>query len=230
MPIRQREETLDFYKGLEALSILHISDVHVWFSTGILERLKAIILENDPELIVFTGDYFDFPKGAYLFRAFLREISISYTIVFIRGNHDFHYGSRIAELFMDIPNCYCVESDVYTFESLNGYSYQITSWKNRHRLKENALGKKIVLIHNPENLKEKEMEGIDLILAGHLHGGQFILFKTVKNNHFPGSLVFRFCTDRRQVKDTTIIISKGVGDTFPVRINCAREVIRIRIT
>lgn len=228
MPIQLRQEILDFHNGREALTVLHFSDIHIWFSTDMLEKLKAIILENDPELLLFTGDYFDTPKGAYLFRAFLCEVAPAYPIVLIRGNHDFLYGPRIADLLLGIPNCYCVESDVYTFTSRKGFSYKITSWNNRRRLKNRTAEKNIVLIHNPEKLKENEMEGIDLILAGHLHGGQFVLFKTAKA-HFPGSLFYRYCIDRKPLKDTTVIISKGLGDTFPFRLNCPKEVIRIRI-
>jgi predicted MPP superfamily phosphohydrolase len=227
MTIQLRKETLDFYKGQEALTILHISDIHLWFSAGILEKITTIIFQTNPELLIFTGDYFDIPKGAYLFRDFLSAISKFYKIVFIRGNHDFLYGSRIADLLMNIPNCHCVESSVYSFTSQKGYVYNITSWRQRHLLKKDE--RNIVLIHNPEKLKEKELEGIDLILAGHLHGGQFILFKTAKNAHFPGNLLYRYCIDRKQVKDTTLIISKGLGDTLPLRLNCAKEVVKIRI-
>lgn len=229
MPIQIREETLDLYNGDEAFAMLHISDIHVWFSMGILEKLKAIIFKTNPELVVFTGDYFDFPKGAYLFRDFLSEVSLNYKIVFIRGNHDFVYGSRIADLLVGIPNCFCVESSVYTFISAKEYVYNITSWAHRRQLLEQTTGKNIVLIHNPEKLKEKELDGIDLILAGHLHGGQFIFFKTRANAHFPGNLLYRYCTDRKQLNGTTVIISKGVGDTLPFRINCAKEVVRITI-
>lgn len=229
MPIQLRQETLDFYNGREALIVLHISDVHTWFSGDMLKKLKSIIFENDPELLLFTGDYFDMPKGAYLFRDFLCEVAPAYPIVFIRGNHDFLYGPRIADLLLGIPNCYCVENDIYSFTSGKGFSYQITSWHNRHHLKTDTAKKNIVLIHNPEKLTENEIEGIDLILAGHLHGGQFILFKTATNAHFPGSLFYKYCTDRKQLKDTTVIISKGLGDTFPFRINCPKEVVRISI-
>lgn len=228
MPIQLREETVDLCNGAEALTILHISDIHVWFSKGILEKLKAIVFENNPDLLIFTGDYFDTPKGAYLFRDFLQEVSTSYKIIFIRGNHDFVYGKKLADLFLNIPNCHCVENKIYQFTSDNGYSYNITSWSNRHAL--NANGKNIVLIHNPEKLKEKELDNIDLILAGHLHGGQFILFKTASNTHFPGNLLYKFCTDRKQINNTTIIISKGLGDTLPFRLNCAKEVVKITIT
>jgi predicted MPP superfamily phosphohydrolase len=229
MPIQLREETLDFYRGREALTILHISDIHLWFSVGILKKLKTIIFQNNPELLVFTGDYFDTPRGAYLFRDFLCEVSLSYKLVFISGNHDFVYGSQIADLFVNIPNCYCVETSVYNFISRKGYSYNITSWDQRCRLNKQTTGRNIVLIHNPEKLRENEMEGIDLILAGHLHGGQFVLFKTAKKGHFPGSLVYRYCTDKKQMKDTTLLVSKGLGDTFPFRLNCAKEVIKIKI-
>jgi uncharacterized protein len=230
MPMQVREETIDFYKGREALTMLHVSDIHVWFSKGILEKLKAAIFQHDPELVVFTGDYFDTPRGAHLFRDFLREVSLSYKVVFIRGNHDFVYGSRIADLLMGIPNCYCVEDGVHTFISRQGFTYNITSWGRRHQLTNHMTGRNIVLIHNPEKLRETEMDGIDLVLAGHLHGGQFILFRTAGKAHFPGSLLYRYCIDRKQVNGTTVIISKGVGDTFPLRLNCPREVVRIRIT
>jgi len=229
MPIQLRKEKIDLFNGHESLTILHISDVHVWFSKSILDKLKAIIIQCNPDLLIFTGDYFDVPAGAHLFRAFLQDISVSYTVVFIRGNHDFVYGPRIANLLLGIPNCYCAEKDVYTFVSPKGYYYNITSWEQRHQLKQYAGGRNIVLIHNPERLNEKEIEGIDLILAGHLHGGQFIFFKTGNNAHFPGSLVYRYCTDRKQLKDTTMIISRGLGDTLPFRLNCPREVVSIRI-
>lgn len=230
MHLHIREETVDFHNGCESLTILHFSDIHTWFSPGILEKLKNIIWKNEPALLLFTGDYFDIPRGAYQFRKFLCEVAPAYPIVFIRGNHDFFYGPRIADLLLGIPNCHCVESDIYSFKSRTGYTYNITSWAKRHRLKMQPLEKNIVLIHNPEKLKEKELEGIDLILAGHLHGGQFILFKTVKNTYFPGNIFYRYCADRKQLGNTTLIVSKGIGDTFPLRLNCPKEVIRITIT
>jgi predicted MPP superfamily phosphohydrolase len=151
-------------------------------------------------------------------------------MVFIRGNHDFLYGSRIASLLLGIPNCYCVEHDLYTFTSRKGHVYNITSWNKRHLLQKETMERNIVLIHNPEQLKEKELPGIDLILAGHLHGGQFIFFQTKTNAHFPGCLLYNYCTDRKQVNGTTVIVSKGLADTFPIRLNCAKEVIKINIT
>jgi hypothetical protein len=230
MAILVREETIDLHKGLEALTLLHISDIHIWFSGKILDELKAIIYQSKSDLLIFTGDYYDTPKGASIFREFIIELSLTQTMVLIRGNHDFLFGSRIANSYMDIPNCHCVEESIFSFTSVKGYAYMITSWAQRSQLMQLANGKNIALIHNPEKLNEREMKGIDLVLAGHLHGGQFILYKTALNNHFPGNLLYKYCTDRRQIKNTTLVISRGLGDTFPFRLNCPKEVVRITIT
>jgi predicted MPP superfamily phosphohydrolase len=229
MEIAKREDKINLFGGIENLSIFHISDIHLWFSTTILDKIETIITLNNPELIVLTGDYYDLPKGAYNFRKFLSKISLKVTVVFIKGNHDTFYGAKISNLLLNIPNCFFVENSLYKFKSKQGYNYNITSWKNRHKLPENKNEKNIVLIHNPEKINTKELSNIQLILAGHLHGGQFIFFKTKNGSNFPGCILYKHCADRKQIKGTTLIVSKGLGDTFPFRLNCPKEIINITI-
>lgn len=75
MEIVERQEKINFFGGLENLSIIHISDIHLWYSTSILKRIESIITTINPNLIILTGDYYDLPKGAYNFREFLCKIS-----------------------------------------------------------------------------------------------------------------------------------------------------------
>lgn len=229
MKIIERYEHIDFHNGLENLTIVHISDVHLWYATSILKELEIIILKNNPDLVILTGDYYDLPKGAHNFRSFLCKISLTYTVVFIKGNHDSIYGKKISNLLLNIPNCICAEHSIFSYQSKHGYFYQITSWGNRRELICNHHTKNIVLIHNPEKIIEKELQNIHLILAGHLHGGQFIFAKTQDKGNFPGNLFYKYCIDRKQIKETTLVVSKGLGDTFPVRFNCPREVVIINI-
>jgi len=229
MEIVERQEKVHFFGGRESMSMLHISDIHLWYSTNILRKIEASIVSNNPDLIVLTGDYYDLPIGARNFRAFLCKISQMHTVIFIKGNHDTIYGTKVSNLLLDIPNCYSVENSLYQYQSKQGYLYNITSWENRHHLPNNADEKNIVLIHNPEKIKVKEVSKIQLILAGHLHGGQFIFFKTKNNSNFPGSILYKHCADRKQLINTTLIVSKGLGDTFPFRLNCPKEIVRIDI-
>jgi uncharacterized protein len=229
MEIVERQENINFFGGLENLSIIHISDIHLRYSTTVLAKLEDTITRHNPDLILLTGDYYDLPRGAYSFRKFLIKISKKHTVVFIRGNHDTIYGSKISKLLAGIPNCFLVENSVYKYQSAKGYCYNITSWKNRRSLPCNTNEKNIVLIHNPEKIKTGELSNIQLILAGHLHGGQFIFFRTKNNSNFPGCILYKHCADRKQIMNTTLIVSKGLGDTFPFRLNCPKEIVRITI-
>ena len=189
--------------------------------------METIFTKQNPDLIALTGDYYDLPKGASNFREFLIRISQKHTVVFIKGNHDKLYGVKVSNLLLNIPNCFSVENSIYKYQSKNGHYYNVTSWENRHNLPDNINEKNIVLIHNPEKIKTEALSNIHLILAGHLHGGQFIFFKTKNNSNFPGCILFKHCADRKQIKNTTLIVSKGVGDTFPFRLNCPKEIVRI---
>lgn len=229
MEVVVRQETISFYGGLENLSIIHISDIHLWYSTRVLQKLQTLITLNSPDLIILTGDYYDLPKGASNFREFLCTVSLKHTIVFIKGNHDNIYGAKTFNLLFNIPNCFSVETEIYKFQSKRGNRYYITSWENRNNLPQMGNGKNIVLIHDPEKIKEKELSNIHLILAGHLHGGQFVFFKTKNNANFPACLLYKHCTDRKNINETILIVSKGLGDTFPFRINCPREIVKISI-
>lgn len=228
MSIRIREEEVQLFDGQENLSLLHISDIHVWFSNRALDELKGIVVRVNPDLIILTGDYYDTPKGVSLFKKFLSEIAKSFKIVFIRGNHDLLWGRKHFNQLLNIPNCFYAGERIYSFVSQNGNNYRIGSWKHRSLFERRDHEKNIVLIHNPEKLKIRELKHIDLILAGHLHGGQFIFF-TYNRSHYPGSLLYKHCTDRKQIENSTLIISKGIGDSFPFRLNCPREVVKITI-
>lgn len=230
MNISQRKEQVTLLGGQENLALLHISDIHLWYSTRILKDLTTLITKQNPDIIILTGDYYDLPKGAHNFRDFLLQVTQTHLVIFIRGNHDILYGAKIANLMMDIPNCICVEDAIFKYQSKAGHAYNITSWKNRHSLPAIQHEINIVLIHNPEKIKENELANINLILAGHLHGGQFIFFKMKDRLHFPGNLLYKHCTDRKQLGNATLIISRGLGDTFPFRWNCPKEVVQITIT
>jgi uncharacterized protein len=169
MEIIERQEKINFFGGNENLSIIHISDIHLWYSTSLLKKIKATIISNNPDLIILTGDYYDIPNGAYNFREFLCDISQTYTAIFIKGNHDTIYGTNISNLLLGIPNCFSVENTIYKYQSKQGYFYNITSWRNKDNLPASRTEKNIVLIHNPEKIDTKELSNIQLILAGHLH-------------------------------------------------------------
>ena len=229
MKISERIEQLELLGGQENLRLLHLSDLHLWFSTRLLQQLSDIISRRDPELILMTGDYYDLPQGARNFRRFLLQITQRYPVVFIWGNHDHLYGPRITRLLSGIPNCSCVEQALYRYKSPRGFTYNISSWRSRQLLPGNPGEVNVALLHKPSEIDENQLSNLQLLLAGHLHGGQFILKKTKEPANFPGSLFYRHCSDRKLLGNTHLIVSRGLGDTLPLRFNCPREVVLLQI-
>jgi uncharacterized protein len=77
---------------------------------------------------------------------------------------------------------------------------------------------KLVLAHNPGSLQEPFQTGIDLMLSGHTHGGQFRL--PVLNQQNPSLPSGLFSTPHAM-----LFITSGIGySILPYRFNCPPEI------
>ena len=88
----------------------------------------------------------------------------------------------------------------------------------------------ILLAHHPHAFDPARSAGIDLTLAGHTHGGQL--------NIWPGigvaSLSFDYVSGlyRRPGaggKSAACMVSNGVGNWFPLRVNAPAEIVEITL-
>lgn len=228
MAIQIREELLTLFNGRDSFNILHISDVHIWWSNIIPDQLEKIIETTRPDLIALTGDYYDTPQGARIFSRFMQKIGKSYPVVFIGGNHDVWWGNRMFQRFVESTGCTYAGTDSLSLITAAGNRINVGSRNHLALFDKYKDETNILLVHNPEELVPADTSNVHLILAGHLHGGQIVLFR--KNNSFyPGSFAFKHCSDRKQLNHTTLIVSRGAGDTFPIRINCPKEVVLVKI-
>jgi hypothetical protein len=85
----------------------------------------------------------------------------------------------------------------------------------------------ILLAHHPHAWDLAAANGVRLVLSGHTHGGQIMLTKNIG----AGPLRFRYWTglyyDRSL--DSNLIVSNGVGDWFPLRVNAPAEIVHITL-
>lgn len=223
-----REEIVQVLGNKSPIRICHLSDLHFWFCDSKANTLLTTIVELNPEVIILTGDYYDFPKGKKIFAEFISKLNEKFPVYFISGNHDKVRGINFLEQVAQTTNSVFLTTQAVSFFALNGVEINlIPNQKHDFIKKENQLN--ILLFHNPEKLKNHLLSEIDLVLSGHLHGGQFIFWKSKSNSFYPASFLYKNCTDRKQIGNTTLIVSKGLGDTFPFRINCPKEVLLLII-
>jgi predicted MPP superfamily phosphohydrolase len=230
MSLEIRRESVSLRQaGSGRVRLAHLSDLHVWWSRRRLDEVGAILDEEHPDVVVFTGDWFDTPRGADLCLDFLRRIASSRPVCWIRGNHDHWFGPEVLAPLCEVPGAHLVDEEPWLFTSPSGLRGECMSWKVHLATPRDSERHRIVLVHDPKDIEVAKLSGCDLILAGHLHGGQFIFHRTLKGSHFPANILYRWCCDRREVHGIPVIISRGLGDTLPLRFRCPHEVVMVEV-
>lgn len=195
------------------LRLLYISDLHLsGWTIHILEQLIDVCQKMTPDLILLGGDLVDFSTGFRLLSEFIQHQTCP--VYAIHGNHDELVGvDKVRDCVMNSGGYWLdVPISIHNNLILSGVLEKSDSQYS------------ILCTHDPAIFPDAIQAGYTLTLAGHLHGGQVIL-KQYKERLYPGAFVYQWNGDEFRSGDSTLLVSKGVHDTIPIRWNCQREVI-----
>lgn len=89
---------------------------------------------------------------------------------------------------------------------------------------------RILLTHRPELFASYAREDIDLVLAGHAHGGQWRI-PVLGGLYAPSQGMFpRYASGLHEEGNTRMVISRGLGNSgFPLRLNNRPEVVVVTL-
>ncbi len=85
------------------------------------------------------------------------------------------------------------------------------------------------ITHSPDLLDDPHIRELDLVLAGHTHGGQIRI-------PFVGALYAPVRRPRQrgagmvEASGTRMYVSRGIGEAIPIRLNCPREIPFVTLT
>jgi predicted MPP superfamily phosphohydrolase len=202
--------------------ILFVSDIHLrkHGPRHIVDGLLDIASRESPDLVLLGGDLVDTTGGLEPLQALIERWSRIAPVAAVAGNHDRWLGvSRVRDAVLagggrwleDAP--WFLTSDCAVYGS-SDQPVQAT----RHHL---------LCTHHPNG--SVLQRHFDLTLSGHIHGGQFVLCE-YRGRLFPGAFLYWWNGLRFDSKDRkTLLISRGVQDTMPLRWNCPREVLVVDI-
>ncbi|MCA9299106.1 MAG: metallophosphoesterase [Phycisphaerales bacterium] len=210
--------------GLDGFRILHLTDLHVGRrSTRAVRELAARPEPPDgpPDLIVLTGDAMSHPGDEPHALAMLERLAASARapIVGIFGNHD---SDDLVRRAGSLPIRWLRNEMVQVHPDL---AIVGTSWP------EDLLACpvparpsfRLCLVHHPTEIHAASRMGMDLVLAGHTHGGQVRLTP----DHLPHTscdLPGPLASGVLRLDRTTMVISRGLGTVWaPIRLRCPAQ-------
>ena len=212
------------------LKIVHLSDLHLGMihGKGYLKRITEKVRNLKPDLVLITGDLVDSPM---LFRqdSFSSLDELEAPVFFTTGNHEYYAG--LDEVLRVLRN---TKIRVIRNEKVLLNNIQLVGIDNgggKDYLK-NMLTKidmdqtkfTILMYHQPVGLEEVNKHGVDLMLAGHTHGGQFFMFILFAR------LVWKYAKGLYKFKNTYLYTSVGTGTWGPpLRLGTNSEITLLRL-
>ena len=229
--------------------IIQISDFHNTTLKKLSSDLLKEIKEQEPNIIVITGDLIDSRKtDVNIAIKFLKEIKDVAPIYYVTGNHE----SRLSEYKklkeeMNNLGINVLENQAIEIQKndalLNLIGVDDPSFTNEIGVEDGEILRTeisslnynkdiytILLSHRPELFDTYVSENINLIFSGHAHGGQ-IRIPFVGGIVAPNQGVFpKYTSGKYEENNTTMIVSRGIGNSIiPFRINNRPELIVVEL-
>lgn len=223
--------------GNTEMKVLIASDIHLGALIGENreERLVSIINKQKPDLVLLCGDLVDGDVASALRKNLgrhIQEIKTPLGVYAIAGNHEYIGGIQKTLPYLESININILRDKTLVLP--NGIQIvgrddrdnrRMGDENGRKTLKELMTGLDknfpvIVMNHQPFNLDEAVVEGVDLHLSGHTHHGQLWPLNYITK------AVYELSWGFLKKGDTNFYVSSGFGSWGPpVRLGNTPEVV-----
>jgi predicted MPP superfamily phosphohydrolase len=222
-------------KSSTHLKVIQISDIHIKFLKVNITKITRVLEEENPDMIILTGDYIDNVKQIPEFLNFLEKVRGTHKVFLCFGNHDYKAFHRnevgLVQFISDMEKMginVLLNDSMYYEKGSNTYNIigieDLRS--NRHQVEKafehcrNNVTSNIAFSHNPDIALELPEGKVDFLLCGHFHGGQIWMpfnfeFKFLRHEKLGKIGIKR---GLKRFNNITIYISRGIGNVlFPLR-------------
>ena len=229
--------TYDVDLGLsDDVKIVQVSDLHNQFF-GINQ---SVLLKNieacDPDIIVVTGDIVDSTHTSYSIAMDFVEGAVKIApVYYVTGNHENRlHGDKLDKFYNDMRDLGVIFLDD-TYVDMGSYclaGIADSSLESFDAYPAFTDEKPVVMLaHEPDYVSLYQSLGADLVLTGHVHGGQIII--PGKGGLLSPDFTFfpELYEGMHSYGSMTLIVSRGLGNSVaPVRINNFPELVVINVT
>ena len=227
---------------LDGLTIVHLSDFHlgtISFNGRALERAVRWASKRPCDIVAITGDLLSRRRGEPQLEAAMASLDPRLGVFAVLGNHDVEvtrdpFSQPTDASVVEKSGAVLLENDSVLLTT-NGKTVQVVGgdqslgpyWSRVAQLADPEGDLRILLFHFPDVVRHLPPGAFDLVLAGHLHGGQICIptprgkvrLEHLRAPHWEG------------LHDTpagTLHVSRGLGTSFvPFRFLARPEATRL---
>jgi len=207
--------------GTRKFRLLFVSDLHLRRANAriLLRNLDAVIADLAPELVVLGGDYADTEAGFAELLPHVADWAAGRPVMAISGNHD-RWLCGVRERLCGV-GAHWLPDAAFTLRAENREIIVVETAPARGAPGALPI---VTVLHDPAEVTEAIAARSRVVLAGHLHGSQVVI-RCHDDRLFPGAWFYRWNGLRFALGHCRMLVSRGIGDTLPLRWNCPREVI-----
>ncbi len=230
--------------GIDGLRIAHLSDLHFTGQLSLAHYHFVIkrVLELDADLIVITGDIIDCAQCLEWIEPLLGQLQARLGCSYLLGNHDqrLAHVSDVTSRLDSLGHFDLGTADQYLETPQGGRIFMTGNerpWFERHAAQTGnaAIAETIPvesipvgtlrlgLSHSPDNIDWARRQQLDLLLAGHTHGGQ-VRLPGIGPLVAPSRYGSRFASGVFYREPVLMHVSRGLSGTHPLRLRCMPEV------
>lgn len=219
----------------DGLRIAHLSDLHMSgrITKAYFKRIVEEVNRCEPDLIAITGDIVERSECLDWIADTLGRLRAASGVYFVLGNHDRHVDrERLVTALVDAGLVYLggtwrevIVRDMPLILAGNelpwfGPAADLGSCPKRDRT---GLPLRVLLAHSPDQFRWAQRNEIDLVLAGHNHGGQVCL-PIIGPITAPSLHGVRYAAGAFRAGQTVLHVSRGISSLTPLRWNCPPEI------
>lgn len=225
--------------ALDRLSIVHMSDLHFTGKVGkaFFQEVMHLSNERQPDLVAISGDLVDTDECIDWIPDVLGLLKARHGVYFVLGNHDLRVDTKrlrrtLAEAGLTDLGGRWIQREI------NGATVVLAGnelpWfppaadmQGSPPRDDGQNPLRILLSHSPDQLDWAVAGDFDLMLAGHLHGGQ-IRLPWIGPILAPSSRGVFYASSGTHYQEPTILhVSRGLSGEVPVRLNCPPELTQL---
>ncbi len=231
------EKEVDDLKGLR---VIVVSDIHLGDIVGKrhLQRMIDQIYQKKPDLVLMVGDILDDRIEPFIRHRMdqqLKDLQATYGVYAVLGNHEY-YGGAVKQFtdmmdrvgirvlqdeVIEVAGCYLVGRKDKAAESMDENGRQTIDALLAGINQSKPI---IVMDHQPFHLDKASSAGVDLLLCGHTHRGQFA------PNHWVTERMYEIDWGHMRKEQTDVVVTSGFGTWGPpIRLGSRSEIVELEI-